>query len=82
MKNIARPNFGKGHVWNQVNAVNEAFKANTGDVIFLLDSDDYFFESKVKEVVAASEQHSNATLVQHRFQHHDDIGRIGYYPSE
>lgn len=75
VKIIARPNFGKGHVWNQVNAVYEAFKECTGDVICLLDSDDYFFESKVKEVVAVFEQHSNVTLVQHRFQLYDDYGR-------
>ena len=36
---------------NQINATREAFKKSTGDVIFLLDSDDYFSKNKVKKVV-------------------------------
>ncbi|MCK8492776.1 glycosyltransferase [Spirosoma sp. RP8] len=64
---IAKPNYGRGHCWNQINAVNEAFKKSTGDIIFLMDSDDWFFEDKVRKVVEIFNKNPNAVYVQHRF---------------
>jgi glycosyltransferase involved in cell wall biosynthesis len=36
---------------NQFNAIKKAFYQSTGDVIFLLDSDDYFLKNKVEKVM-------------------------------
>ena len=36
---------------NQFNAYSRAFKKSTGDIIFFLDSDDYFSRFKVKKVI-------------------------------
>ncbi|RCR68802.1 glycosyltransferase [Larkinella punicea] len=65
---IARPNYGKGHCWNQVNAVNEAFKKSTGEIIFLMDSDDWFFDNKVEKVIDIFTKNPKAIYVQHRFE--------------
>lgn len=76
---IARPNYGKGHCWNQVNAVNEAFKQSTGDIIFLMDSDDWFFENKVEKVVEVFNKRPEVIYVQHRFELVDeDNNKLNY----
>ena len=36
--------------FNQMNAYKEAFKKSSGEIIFFLDSDDYFHEEKIKTV--------------------------------
>jgi glycosyltransferase involved in cell wall biosynthesis len=36
---------------NQFNAIKSAFEKSTGDIIFLLDSDDYFFKQKVEKII-------------------------------
>ena len=33
---------------NQLNAINKSFLKSKGDIIFLLDSDDYFLKNKIK----------------------------------
>lgn len=68
IKIIARKNYEKGHCWNQINAVNEAFKASTGDVIFLMDSDDWFFQDKVEKIVDNFNSNPDALYIQHRFE--------------
>ena len=62
-KIIARPNFGKGHVWNQVNAASEAFKAYTGDVIFCWIVTTTFSNPKSRR----SLQHLNSIPMPHWF---------------
>ena len=37
--------------FNQMNAYINAFKKSTGEVIFFLDSDDYFHSDKIKKVI-------------------------------
>jgi glycosyltransferase involved in cell wall biosynthesis len=64
---IINENYGKGHCWNQINAINEAFKKSTGDIIFLMDSDDFFLPSKVERVIEVFKQNEKAVLVQHKF---------------
>lgn len=65
---ISNENYGKGHCWNQINAVNLAFEKATGDIIFLLDSDDWFFKEKIERVVQAFRNDPNLVMVQHAFQ--------------
>ena len=48
IKNIKRGKYGS---YNQIKAYERAFKKSTGEIIFLLDSDDYFFKSKVNQVI-------------------------------
>ncbi|MGB7754352.1 MAG: glycosyltransferase [Candidatus Acidiferrales bacterium] len=46
-------------------ATNHAFAASTGEIICLLDSDDYFERDKVEKVVSCYQQHPNAWFVFH-----------------
>lgn len=55
------PNF------NQIYCVNKAFEKSNGEIICLLDSDDYFDLSKVNKVVDSFEKYQNAALVQDYF---------------
>jgi glycosyltransferase involved in cell wall biosynthesis len=61
-------NYSKGHCWNQINAVNEAFKKSNGEIIFLLDSDDWFFPDKVEKVMKIFKEKPELVAVQHPFQ--------------
>ena len=35
---------------NQINLLNKAFKVSKGSIIYLLDADDYFNKSKIKNI--------------------------------
>ena len=48
IKNKKRGKYGS---YNQMNAYNRAFKESSGEIIFLLDSDDLFKKSKIKKVI-------------------------------
>ena len=48
IKNKAQTNFGS---LNQMNAFKKAVELSTGDIIFFLDSDDYFVNNKIEKVV-------------------------------
>ncbi len=48
IRNIKRGKYGS---YNQIRAYERAFKKSTGEIIFLLDSDDYFVKSKVNQVI-------------------------------
>ena len=48
IKNLKRGKYG---AFNQIKAYKRAFKKSNGKIIFLLDSDDYFFKSKVNKIV-------------------------------
>ena len=48
IKNNNRTNYGS---INQLNAYSRAFKKSTGDIIFFLDSDDYFSKFKVQKMI-------------------------------
>ncbi|MGC2720530.1 MAG: glycosyltransferase family A protein [Candidatus Acidiferrales bacterium] len=49
----------------QPSATNAAFNASSGDVICLLDSDDYFERDKVEKIVRTYQQHPEAFFVFH-----------------
>ena len=51
VKIIANKKRGKHGSLNQIDAYQRAFKYSKGEIIFLLDSDDYFSHTKVKEVI-------------------------------
>lgn len=71
---IANANHGKGHCWNQINSINKAFDVSTGDIIFLLDSDDWFSDEKVSRVTELFRSRPDAICVQHKFQLVDEDG--------
>tara|TARA_A100001011_G_scaffold4959_1_gene5746 strand:+ start:579 stop:1346 length:768 start_codon:yes stop_codon:yes gene_type:complete len=48
IKNNVQTNFGS---INQINAFKKGIELSTGDVIFFLDSDDYFHKSKIEKIV-------------------------------
>jgi len=55
------PNF------NQMYCINKAFEESNGEIVCLLDSDDYFKHDKVANVVKGFEKNPNAVLVQDYF---------------
>ena len=48
---------------NQLNAFKKAYEVSKGDLIFLLDSDDYFSNKKIEKVVNYFENNKNAKIV-------------------
>ena len=48
---------------NQLNAFKKAVEISRGDLVFLLDSDDYFNEEKVKKIVDYFEKNKKAEIV-------------------
>ena len=48
---------------NQLNAFKEAVKISQGDLIFLLDSDDYFTKNKIEKVIDYFNNNKNAKIV-------------------
>ena len=54
--------FGKGS-FNQINAFYEGFKISKGDVIFLLDSDDYFKNKKIFEIMKLHNLNKNYKII-------------------
>ncbi len=44
-------NYGKTPQLNQAHAIQEAFRVSTGELVFLLDGDDYFLPGKIETVV-------------------------------
>tara|TARA_Y100000590_G_scaffold328244_1_gene372746 strand:- start:2160 stop:2945 length:786 start_codon:yes stop_codon:yes gene_type:complete len=51
VKIIKRLSRGKYGSYNQMKAYERAFKKSSGEIIFLLDSDDYFHKKKVKNII-------------------------------
>ena len=49
--------------FNQLNSYKEAFKKSTGEIIFFLDSDDYFHQEKITNVVKEFEKNNNLKIV-------------------
>ena len=49
--------------FNQLNSYKEAFKKSTGEIISFLDSDDYFHEEKISNVVKEFEKNNNLKVV-------------------
>ncbi len=49
--------------YNQINSYREAFNKSSGDVIFFLDSDDYFKENKIEEIIKIFQQNPNFKVI-------------------
>lgn len=64
IKVIANQNFGSFPSFNQANAINQSFFASKGEIIFLLDSDDFFHPEKVARVVQEFISNPDVLLVQ------------------
>lgn len=64
---ISNKNFGRKPGLNQANAINQAFEKSTGEIICLLDSDDFFTPDKIEKTVKAFEKDKEVVLVQHSF---------------
>ena len=60
IKNKVRGKFGS---YNQMAACKRSFKKSRGDIIFLLDSDDYFKKNKINEVVKVFNSNKNLTAI-------------------
>lgn len=76
VKVISKPNFGKRPAFNQANGIYQAFQKSTGDIICLLDSDDFFHVDKIKSIKNAFEQNPKAVLVQNSYYEFRD-NKIG-----
>lgn len=63
---IHHPNYGKTSMLNQAHAIQEAFTASSGRLIFLLDGDDAFLPHKVETVVQEFERNA-FDLLAHSF---------------
>ena len=51
IKIISNKNRGEIGSFNQINAYQKAFNESGGDIIFFLDSDDYFHENKIETII-------------------------------
>ena len=60
----------------QASAINAAFAASTGDIICLLDADDYYLPDKVEKAVACYQERDEAVYVFHPLQR-VDINGVG-----
>ena len=56
IKNKEQTKFGS---LNQMNAFRKAFELSTGDIIFLLDSDDYFHFNKIEKIINSFSEDKN-----------------------
>ena len=60
IQNIEKTKMGS---FNQMKAFEEGFKLSEGEIILLLDSDDYLHETKVEEIVYFFDNNKNAKIV-------------------
>ncbi len=60
IKNNSQTKFGS---INQINAFQKAIEISTGDVIFFLDSDDYFHQDKVKKIIDLFSYDKNKMII-------------------
>ena len=58
--NDKRGSFGS---FNQMNAYKEAFKKSSGEIVFFLDSDDYFHEDKINKVLDRFNSIKNTEII-------------------
>lgn len=75
---IARPHSTGSPQQNQANAIETAFRASTGDLIFLLDGDDAFLPGKIAAYTEALVQTPSAVMIQAPLEKIDHGGhRLG-----
>ena len=64
---ISNKNYGLKPAFNQANAIYSAFLKSKGDIICLLDSDDFFSKEKIENIINQFQNNENAVLVQNAF---------------
>lgn len=69
---IFAENYKKSTYINQLHAIYEAFKVSSGDIICLMDSDDFYYQNKVSMVVDIFEKFPKIKMVQHIFDSYDE----------
>lgn len=65
IKTIFAENYKKTPNLNQMNAINKAFELAKGEIVCLLDSDDYFRADKIEKIVAAFKAQPEINVIQH-----------------
>lgn len=77
---ITDSNYGKTPNLNQMHAVHRAFEKSTGDVILLLDSDDFFKLDKVEKIIGMFKSNPSIGVIQHPLEvvntNEETTGRI------
>lgn len=73
---IQKENYGQAPNINQMNAVHQAFLKSTGEVVFLLDSDDAFHHKKVEEVMKVFQINTEVDAIQHPMYEMDGDGHV------
>ena len=63
VKIIENKKRGKFGSLNQINAYKRAFKICRGEIIFLLDSDDYFLKNKIKNIIKVFETNNKIKVI-------------------
>jgi glycosyltransferase involved in cell wall biosynthesis len=64
---ISSKNYGEKPCFNQANAIYKSFLASKGDIICLLDSDDFFAKNKIEKVIESFMQNKHSVLVQNSY---------------
>ena len=49
--------------YNQINSYREAFNKSSGDLIFFLDSDDYYKVNKIEEIIKVFKENPNLKII-------------------
>jgi glycosyltransferase involved in cell wall biosynthesis len=60
IENSSQTNFGS---FNQMNAFKKAIEASNGDIIFFLDSDDFFHENKIEKIINIFLNDNNKNII-------------------
>ena len=60
IENKTQTNFGS---FNQINAFKKSIQSSTGDIVFLLDSDDFFKKDKIEKVIDFFSKNENENIV-------------------
>ena len=60
IKNTVQTDFGS---LNQINAFKKAVEQSSGDIIFFLDSDDYFHKDKIKNIIEKFSEDENKMII-------------------
>ena len=60
IKNKEQLGFGS---LNQINAFSKALEVSTGDIIFFLDSDDYFHKQKIEKIIKLFEEKKDENII-------------------
>ncbi len=63
VKLILNKKKGKYGSFNQISAYERAFKYSSGEIIFLLDSDDFYSKNKIKKVINTFDKFKNINVI-------------------